>query len=826
MMTVAQLLKPCPAEGEGVSGTNGVLVSCVEHALSTATSHYDPKQIIESIRADKLFCLREPILKIRNTFANVVESSGGHRKAAKKAVADAKKRLPGVMWSGTFRSRRTSDSDRLLQHSGLLCADLDELGDRIGDVRRKLVASPHLWAIFDSPTGDGLKCVFRVEADPDTHKASFRGVEEHVRDLTGVQIDESCSDVARLCFLSHDPDAYLNDKAVELAPITEAEKPTPAAAAITCKPEIEARQRIAVELLGTIDWSTETSGYCTCPAQHLHTTGNGARDCEVYLAHVPTIHCFHNHCRGILEGVNHEFRSRVGKAEHAAKLQMQNAANNTRKIIQAHYDSGRKCYWTTNSRGYWIEINEQSLRRLLKKQGFRATRAPGEGLSEVDQKLNEIQLEQDVAYAGPLAGRRSGLLECYGNRILVTTSPTLIEPKAGDWPVLNRFLENLLVDGTYDQRPYVFAWLKFGYEALRTGRSRPGPAMAIAGPRNSGKSLLQNLFTVIFGGRVAKPYRYMSGHTDFNGELFGAEHLMVEDEAPSTDLRSRRALGAHIKAFTVNETQSCHMKNRQALTLAPFWRLTISINDEPENLMILPPISDSEQDSLGDKIILVRAKLAEMPMPSETLEQRDAFWQTLMSELPAFLHFLLEWELPQGIRHPRYGMKTWHHPELLLAVDALAPETRLLSLIDEVLFTDHEKDYGNFKTRSKAKDSWEGTAEELERLLRDHPVFGYEAQKLLNWPTACGTYLGRLAKKHPARVELERSSNTRRWILRRAKVQVDTDAARTKNYCDISLPSARRSGQCKTAAGYRPKAINVGGARNFPINPQSRRRRP
>jgi hypothetical protein len=342
-------------------------------------------------------------------------------------------------------------------------------------------------------------------------------------------------------------------------------------------------------------------------------------------------------------------------------------------------------------------------------------------------------------------------------------------------------------------------------------RLRPAPVMAIAGPRNSGKSLLQNLFTVILGGRVAKPYRYMSGHTDFNGELFGAEHLMVEDEAPSTDLRSRRALGAHIKAFTVNETQSCHVKNRQALTLAPFWRVSISVNDEPENLMILPPISDSENDSLGDKIILLRANLAEMPMPTETLEQRERFWQILVSELPAFLHFLLEWELPQGIRHPRYGMKTWHHPELLLALDALAPETRLLSLIDEVLFTDHEKDRGHFVTGSKKADSWEGTAEELETLLRHHQAFGYEAQKLFSWPTACGTYLGRLAKKYPKRVESGRSSDARRWILHRAKVQMDTDAARTKDYCDSSLLSAGRLGQCKNAIGLQAEEPSMPG---------------
>jgi hypothetical protein len=84
-----------------------------------------------------------------------------------------------------------------------------------------------LWALFVSPTGDGLKAVFRVPADPAKHKENIRAVEKYVRDLTGLRIDEACSDVARLCFMSHDPDAYLNEKAVELPPLADAEMDKP-----------------------------------------------------------------------------------------------------------------------------------------------------------------------------------------------------------------------------------------------------------------------------------------------------------------------------------------------------------------------------------------------------------------------------------------------------------------------------------------------------------------------------------------------------------------------------------------------------------------------
>ena len=61
----------------------------------------------------------------------------------------------------------------------------------------------------------------------------------------------------------------------------------------------------------------------------------------------------------------------------------------------------------------------------------------------------------------------------------------------------------------------------------------------------------------------------------------------------------------------------------------------MSVNDEPENLMVLPPIDDS----IEDKLIILRASKSPMPMPTATLEQRKAFWETLEERtagVPAF----------------------------------------------------------------------------------------------------------------------------------------------------------------------------------------------
>jgi P4 family phage/plasmid primase-like protien len=155
-----------------------------------------------------------------------------------------------------------------------------------------------------------------VPAAKESHKASFRSVEKHVGDLTSLQIDQSCSDVARLCFLSHDPDAYLNESATELAPLAHNGESVQPAGAPLSREAIEIRRNIAREVLGDIDWTTDTRGLCTCPGQHLHTTGNGARDCEVYLNGTATVHCFHDHCRPIRDGVHRILRSRIDDAEH------------------------------------------------------------------------------------------------------------------------------------------------------------------------------------------------------------------------------------------------------------------------------------------------------------------------------------------------------------------------------------------------------------------------------------------------------------------------------------------------------------------------------
>jgi hypothetical protein len=395
-------------------------------------------------------------------------------------------------------------------------------------------------------------------------------------------------------------------------------------------------------------------------------------------------------------------------------------------------------WFMPNGNGGHVEVTESGMKRFLKALGYRVKAEDGELLSPLEDVVMRLQQQHYLSYAGPLAGYMSGIYKVQDANILVTNSPVFIEPAEGDWPVLRALVENLLGDDPR-QLTCFFGWVKVAVASLYSRTRRAGQGLVLAGSAGCGKSLLQNILTIIFGGRSAKPYAFMTGGTAFNRDLFVAEHLMVEDEVPSSDFRSRRNFGTNIKGVTVNETQRLHQKYRDAVTLTPFWRLSISLNDEAENLQVLPPIDDS----LADKLILLRVNKHPMPMPTGTDDERKLFWDTLVGELPAFLYWLSTWEIPEDMRDQRYGIRHFHHPAIVQAVDNLAPEARLIALIDDTIF----------KFGVGIDSPWTGTSRQLEKkLMEECAGQAYEVRRLLSFFTACGVYLARLEQKQPGRI--------------------------------------------------------------------------
>jgi hypothetical protein len=471
-----------------------------------------------------------------------------------------------------------------------------------------------------------------------------------------------------------------------------------------------------------------------------------------------------NLAREILGISKTEFRDAVANTRDAAASsddqshsdKLETIAIATVENFNAYYDEQKKEYAMEVTTEIYQSRTETQFKRNLRFRGLTGDTIPSRNWSQLDIALRYFQEQKFVNFVGPIAGKKCGFYHENGVRILVTSQARVIEPKKGQWGTLNQLFANLIA---HDDEPYAqsqihcfYGWLKIAFKAFCAHKFQPGQALALAGPIDCGKSLVQSLITEILGGRSAKAALFLQGRTDFNSELFGAEHLILEDEAASTLYRDRLALGTAIKNIIANRMHPCHPKNRQIINLCPWWRLSISLNDRAERLLILPPLTDD----IRDKIILLRASKHPMPMPAETADEKQEFWKTLTTEIPAFLHWLInDFIIEDSWRDTRFGIKTFHHPTLMTDLEELSPSFTLLGLIDAAKIWD------------VGYDVWEGTALELRSILMANNKTAKDATKLLDWINACGQYLNDLAEIRPARVKQFRSHDHRTFEIYR-----------------------------------------------------------
>lgn len=138
------------------------------------------------------------IMNLRNLYAA----------GKKKEYSEHKKRLLSFTPSGKFNEGRKKEL--LIEYSGMIILDLDQLGDKLSSLKEKINTCPFTFSCFASPSNDGLKVLVKVDTDSESHLNAFNQVKDYYEDLLHVEIDKSGKDVTRLCFMSYDPDLYIN----------------------------------------------------------------------------------------------------------------------------------------------------------------------------------------------------------------------------------------------------------------------------------------------------------------------------------------------------------------------------------------------------------------------------------------------------------------------------------------------------------------------------------------------------------------------------------------------------------------------------------------
>jgi len=419
-------------------------------------------------------------------------------------------------------------------------------------------------------------------------------------------------------------------------------------------------------------------------------------------------------------------------------------------------------YWLDGSDAYFVqtrqggdrryyEMTTSQIKRKLKTLGIggAAENEYTDTTSPADKLLVEVNDTRAVDCSANVAGYEAGVYEMAGRAILVKQSPEIILPGAGTPSVILRFLKGLLGDV---QTMYFILWLKLAYESLVAASFRPGQALILVGPPNCGKSRIQNnIITKVLGGRHSDPKSHFFGRTDFNSELVAAEHLMIEEVPSSIKYNDRVFFGEKIKEVAANESHRLHIKGVDALTVNPFWRLSISVNDNPEKLKSLPPLTDD----IIDKIMLFSVK----PYPEfwqefeNEKDPRKAFATAIENELPSFIEVLRNTIVMEEYYGRRFGVKSYVDDDIAEKLYDAESDCYFLLLIDKALW-------------KSGKPFWEGDAEDLFQLLSlEDSGVAVSVRKFLSNGNHCGQLLAKLHTRYPGRFSYRRTNQKRLWHI-------------------------------------------------------------
>ena len=149
---------------------------------------------------------------------NAIKDGKFSKEITQLRVADSEKEkervknaLPAFTPSVVLNTgRKFTDGDT---YSGIIHLDYDKLDDVPGALK-KIKALDYTYSCFISPSGNGIKVFVRVNNEMEQHKDAFNTLRHYYDKAVGRESDKSIKDLTRLCFVSSDPELYLNEESV------------------------------------------------------------------------------------------------------------------------------------------------------------------------------------------------------------------------------------------------------------------------------------------------------------------------------------------------------------------------------------------------------------------------------------------------------------------------------------------------------------------------------------------------------------------------------------------------------------------------------------
>ncbi len=130
-----------------------------------------------------------------------------------KQADELKSELLAFTTSGTFDKQRKTEF--LKTYSQIINLDFDHIPiEELESLVAIINDCKFTLASFISPRGEGIKVFIKINSNAEKHAIAYNQVANFYKTITGFDFDPKCKDITRLCFVSYDPDTFLNEKAI------------------------------------------------------------------------------------------------------------------------------------------------------------------------------------------------------------------------------------------------------------------------------------------------------------------------------------------------------------------------------------------------------------------------------------------------------------------------------------------------------------------------------------------------------------------------------------------------------------------------------------
>jgi hypothetical protein len=380
-------------------------------------------------------------------------------------------------------------------------------------------------------------------------------------------------------------------------------------------------------------------------------------------------------------------------------------------VADSFYDG--RYYWRKNSNGVFIHMLKEDFVTKLKVQyGLHASKDRFESHSEVDAVVHFVHEQRRVDGAIPLLYEQNDVIHSNGKRFVNSSRVRVTRPEetkqewAENFPWIASFLDNcwdkVPVACVVKDEPAAYAkeiflaWFKRFYCSALQGCLLKGHALFNVGPVNTGKTLLS--VRVVGGalGGYSEASDFLSGATNFNRELIEMPLWCIDDGTLNSDAGSHQKFSEIIKRTVANPSFSYHPKFHDQQRAEWRGRVIVTLNSDATSVRMIPNLDAS----LEDKVIILKFADQKMAFPADV----EAI---IARELPFFLRWLIDWEVPARIvGENRFGIKAFIHEGVRAAAICSGDTGDILEIVESWIWRSGSHLRDTYGVR------WHGTATE------------------------------------------------------------------------------------------------------------------